>query len=169
MGLPTRAATLALLSGLACAPAFGADPAGIAIVAPSGQTTTLTPADLAQLPAVHVDVSFIAEGTTHHASFDGPLLWTVLDRAHAVTPGKPRVQAPRIVLVSGADRYVAALAVGELSPELEAKQVILADRMNGKPLDPAHLRVVVPGDKHGARSVRDVVRIEVISAHGSNH
>jgi hypothetical protein len=49
---------------------------------------------------------------------------------------------------------------------LEGKQVTLAERMDGKPLDPAHFRVVVPGDKRSARSVRDVVRIAVMAPHG---
>ena len=59
------------------------------------------------------------------------------------------------------DGYHAVLAVGEIAPEFEAKQVILSERMDGKPLDADHLRVVVPLDKRGSRSVRDVVRIEV--------
>lgn len=157
---------LGLLCCLAGAPAFAADPPGITIVGPSGQTT-LTPATLAQLPAVHVDASFIAAGATRHASFDGPLLWTVLDNAHAVARGQPRTQAAQVIVINGADGYVAAIAVGELSPDLGGKQVILADHIDGKPLDAAHLRVVVPGDKHGARDVHDVVRIEVVAPHGS--
>ncbi len=167
MASRTLAVALALFGGLAGMPALAADAAGIVIVAPTGQTTALTAAELAQLPPAHLDVSFIAEGETRHASFDGPLLWTVLDHARAVTPGQLLTQAPQVVLISGADRYVAAIAVGELSPDLGGKQVLLADRMNGMPLEPGHLRVVVPGDKHGARDVRDVVRIEVMAPHGS--
>ncbi len=79
---------------------------------------------------MHVDMSFIAEGATRHGSFDGPLLWTVLDHPHAVTPGQPRIQALQLVLVSGADRYVATLATGELAPDL----VRGLDCLDGTPL-----------------------------------
>jgi hypothetical protein len=53
------------------------------------------------------------------------------------------------------------LALAELAPEFEGKQVILAQQMNGKPLGNGHLRVVVPADKRGGRSVRDIARIGV--------
>jgi hypothetical protein len=53
------------------------------------------------------------------------------------------------------------LAHGEIAPEFEAKQVILAERMDGKSLDAYHLRVVVPLDKRGGRSVWDMTHIEV--------
>lgn len=164
---PRFVAFLACLAVAPCAAAPAQDTHGIEIVGPTGQATTLTPAALAQLPAVQVDVSFLAEQTTRHASFEGPLLWTVLDHAHAVDPSRPRAQAHQIVLVSGSDRYSAALAVGEISPAFEGKQVILAERMDGKPLDPEHFRIVVPGDKRGARGVRDVIRIVVVAPHGS--
>jgi len=45
--------------------------------------------------------------------------------------------------------------------------IILADHRDGKPLD-AHegpLRIVVPGDKRGARWIRGVTSLEVISVH----
>ncbi|MBV9825125.1 MAG: hypothetical protein JO001_05565 [Alphaproteobacteria bacterium] len=38
----------------------------------------------------------------------------------------------------------------------------MAQQMDGKPLGPDHLRAVVPADKRGGRSVRDVVKIEVV-------
>ncbi len=132
---PRVLAFLAVLATVPCVGAAAQDPTGIEIVGPSGKATTLTPAALAQLPAIQVDVSFLAEQTTRHASFEGPLLWTVLDRAHAVDPGQPRTQAHLIVLVTGSDRYSATLALGEISPALEGKQVILAERMDGKALE----------------------------------
>lgn len=67
-----------------------------------------------------------------------------------------------MVEVAGSDDYVIAVAMGEIEPNLEAKQILVAYLRDGKPVDPAgSVRVVVPGDKHGARSVRDVTRITV--------
>ena len=72
-----------------------------------------------------------------------------------------RARLRRTIWVTGRDGYTAALALAEIDPEFEGKQVLLAYRRDGKPIDGNTLRLVVPGDRHGGRSVRDVVRIEV--------
>jgi hypothetical protein len=53
------------------------------------------------------------------------------------------------------------LAIGELDPHYEGKSVILAYAGGDPPASAAQLRLVVPGDVHGGRSVRDVAAIEV--------
>ena len=116
---------------------------------------------LAKLPAVTVAISFKTDQGAVNGSFTGPLLWTVLLAAPAVT-GKPD-PARQVAKVTGADGYSAVLALGEIAPTLEDKQVVLALAMNGKPLGARHLRLVVPGDRYGPRSVRDVVRIAITS------
>jgi hypothetical protein len=88
-------------------------------------------------------------------------LWTVLQKAGVIDPALHREQVSQSVVIVGRDGYRAVLAVGEIAPEFEGKQVILAERIDGQPLDAEHLRVVVPLDKRGGRSVRDVARIEV--------
>lgn len=67
-------------------------------------------------------------------------------------------------MITGRDGYRAVLALGEIAPDFENKSVILANRMDGKPLGAGHPRVVVPLDKRGGRSVRDVMRIPVLAA-----
>jgi hypothetical protein len=49
-----------------------------------------------------------------------------------------------------------ALALGELDPNYEGKLVILAYEGGEPPASSTALRLVVPGDVHGGRSVRDV-------------
>jgi len=49
------------------------------------------------------------------------------------------------------------------APAFEGKPVILAERTNGQPLGAGHFRIVVPGDRRGGRSVRDVASIAVMS------
>jgi hypothetical protein len=137
-----------------------AGPAGISVGGPAGATVVSAEA-LAQLPAITLPVSF---GTDHgplHATFQGPLLWSVLVQEKAVDPAHPTDAVRQTVTVTGSDGYTAILALGEISPEFENKQVILAEQMDGKPLGPDHLRMVVPDDRRGGRSVRDVVRIAV--------
>ena len=117
---------------------------------------------LAKLPTVQLPVAFGTEHGPRQATFEGPLLWTVLDEAHAVDPAKPGGHVRQVVTLTGSDGYTAVIALGEISPDFEGKQVIVAERMDGKPLD--HPRVVVPGERRGGRSVHDVVRVAVLPA-----
>lgn len=133
----------------------------ITVVNASGARTVLTEGAVAQLPSVQVAVSFQTEHGPFHDFFAGPLLWTVLAKFGAVDPAKPRQSVGQAVLVVGRDGYGAALAMGEIAPAFEGKQVILADSMDGHPLGGGHLRLIMPGDRHGGRSVRDVIRITV--------
>ena len=118
---------------------------------------------LHSFPPYSLAVSFETEHGTRQASFEGPLLWTVLDHAHVV-PAKPGDQVRRIVVLAGRDGYIAVLALGEIAPDFENKQVVLAEKMDGQPLGSEHFRIVVPGDKRGGRSVRDLMRIDVIAS-----
>ena len=133
------------------------------VIAGANGSHPIAAADIAKLPAVSLTTSFMTEHGEHKASFSGPLLWDVLTKAGAIDTSKPKDTTREIVSVTGSDNYVAVLAVGEISPEFEGKQVILATTMDGKPLDAA--RVVVPLDKRGGRSVHDVVKIEVGAPH----
>jgi len=139
-------------------------PAAITIAGPSRAPTSLSIEELGRLPTTRVDVAFLTEHGTHPASFEGPLLWTVLQKAGVFDPAMHRDQVSQSIIILGRDGYRAVLAVGEIAPEFEGKQIILAEWMDGKPLDPEHLRIIVPLDKRGGRSVRDVVRIEVAAA-----
>jgi hypothetical protein len=65
------------------------------------------------------------------------------------------------LIVTGRDGYAVALAIGELDPLYEGKSVILAYAGGEPPVSSTTLRLVVPGDVHGGRSVRDVSTIEV--------
>jgi hypothetical protein len=50
-------------------------------------------------------------------------------------------------------------STGEIAPDLGGKPALVAYERDGKPLD--DFRIVMPGDKHGARNVRDVAAITV--------
>lgn len=113
---------------------------------------------------VKVTPAFGATAGAQAPSFEGPLLWTILDHAHAVDPSKHHDQVRQMVVLTGQDGYTAALALGEIAPEFEGKQVIVAERMDGKLLD--HLRIIVPGDRRGGRSVHDLARVSVMPPPG---
>jgi DMSO/TMAO reductase YedYZ molybdopterin-dependent catalytic subunit len=70
------------------------------------------------------------------------------------------------VVATGSDGYQATLALGEIDPTFHPGEVLVADTMDGKPLD-AHsgpLKLVVTEDKRPARSVRNLTAIELKSA-----
>ncbi len=120
---------------------------------------TLTVADLQRAPATGVTVSYDTEHGPQHGSYTGALLWTPIDGAGPVDePGK-RTRLQHIVLARGRDGYTVALALGEFDPSFEGKQVIVAFEQDGKPLP--GLKLVVPNDKKGGRSVRNLATLKV--------
>jgi hypothetical protein len=70
------------------------------------------------------------------------------------------------IVAMGSDGYKAVLALGEVDPSFHPGEVLVADTIDGKPLD-AHsgpLKLVVSEDKRPARSVRNLVSIELKEA-----
>jgi hypothetical protein len=68
-------------------------------------------------------------------------------------------------VATGSDGYKAVLALGEVDPSFHPGEVLVADTMDGKPLD-AHsgpFKLVVTEDKRPARSVRNLASIELKS------
>jgi hypothetical protein len=124
------------------------------------QTHAIDPAMVEQLPAVEQKVSFLTAHGPEQATYTGALLWSVLEHAEMLS-GDRLARPRRTIVVTGRDGYAAVLALAEIDPEFEGKQVLLAYRRDGQPIEGHALRLVVPGDRHGGRSVRDVVRIDL--------
>jgi hypothetical protein len=124
------------------------------------QTHTIDLARLEQLPAVELTVLFDSDRGTKAVSYKGPLLWSVLEDA-GVLGADRRMRIRQIIVVTGRDGYTAALALAEIDPQYEGKQVLLAYRRNGHAMDGSAVRLVVPGDRRGGRNVSDVVRIDL--------
>jgi hypothetical protein len=70
------------------------------------------------------------------------------------------------LVATGSDGYQAAFALAEVDPSFHPGEVLVADTMNGKPLDEHSdpLKLVVTEDKRPARSVRNFTTIELKSA-----
>jgi hypothetical protein len=116
---------------------------------------------IAELPPLTQRVGFVTGGGEHQNEWTGPLLWDVLVDSGVVDPEKPIDQVHHAVRVTGADGYVAVIALAEIAPQFAGRQVQIADHVNGGPLPGQALRLIVPGDRRGGRSVRDVVRIDI--------
>jgi hypothetical protein len=67
------------------------------------------------------------------------------------------------VVVEATDGYRAAFSLAELDPELTDRVVLLADTVDDQPLPSreAPFRLIVPGDKHPTRWVRQVKMVTV--------
>jgi hypothetical protein len=72
----------------------------------------------------------------------------------------------KYVVATGSDGFAAVLSLAEVDPKLHGGTVLIADSMDGKPLDAkaGPFRLVVSEDKMPVRSVRNLVSIEVRAA-----
>lgn len=148
--------------GAGGAPSVVAADAGIAIDGQVQKTEHLTVSDLQALAPTSISVSFVTGHGQETGTYTGVLLWTLLTNAAIVDADQKQHLRHTIFVTSGADQYVVALSIGELDPKFEGKSVIIAYSKDGKPLDAEDgLRLIVPGDAHGGRAVKDVAHIEV--------
>ncbi len=96
--------------------------------------------------------------------YEGALLHDVLERAGALFGNDLRGKAlSSYVLAIAQDGYQVVYTLNELDPAFVDSQILIADRSGGKPLSEKQgpFRIVVPGEKKPARSLRMLERIEV--------
>jgi hypothetical protein len=110
----------------------------------------------------------VENGHTHASeTYSGVPLIMILAQVGAATGkdvhGKPLSQ---YVVATGADGYKAVLALAEVEPDFHPGDVLVADQMAGKPLDAKEgpFKLVVTEDKRPARSVHNLVRLELKQA-----
>jgi hypothetical protein len=132
------------------------------LVQRAGRSSQIVPPErIAALARITQRVGLSSAQGEQQNEWTGPLLWDVIAASSVVDLGRPREMAHLAVRITGADGYSALITLGEIAPQFEGKQVLLADQMNGVPMLGRALRLLVPGDGLGGRSVRDVVRIDV--------
>jgi DMSO/TMAO reductase YedYZ molybdopterin-dependent catalytic subunit len=157
------AALFAFASGLAAQSAEATKPELELVV--SGDIPnplTLKVSDLASMPRERVDVT---EQDGEKTTYEGVPLQEILKKAGIPFGRQMRGKAlAGYVLAEAKDGYAVVFSLGELDPELGATRVIVADKRDGKPLFEYQgpVRLVVPADKEGARSVRMLVKLEAV-------
>jgi DMSO/TMAO reductase YedYZ molybdopterin-dependent catalytic subunit len=114
--------------------------------------------ELRKLPAQHIDVSYLTDRGPVNASFTGVSLWSLIETAGIDDDAKGAV-IRHAIRITASDGWVVVTSTGELAPDFGAKPVLVAYERDGKPF--ADFRIVMPGDKHGGRYARDVVKIAV--------
>jgi hypothetical protein len=130
------------------------------IINAEGHATTLTTAQIANLP--HITVETRDHDTP--ARFEGVPLSAVLSTA-GIQLGDT-MRGPRmteVILVEAADAYKVVFALAEFDPAFAPREIILADKRDGKPLDAKEepFRIVAPGDQRPSRWVRQVSTLRV--------
>ena len=154
-------------SAPAAAPAPTRTPVPVGSVAVDGSVdrpTVFSVADLAALPGHSLDVtsSTRAGGTRHHVEA-GPLVVDVLAKVGPRFDRKVKNGELRdVVVVTGADGYVAVLSYGEIAPTFGNRLAILSLKEDGVVL--AAPRLVIPGDVLAGRDVSQVVHVELSAA-----
>ncbi|MGA9355417.1 MAG: molybdopterin-dependent oxidoreductase [Terriglobales bacterium] len=134
----------------------------LAIVTADGHATTLSAAQIAG--AAHVTITTDDRGTP--AKFEGVPLATVLTMASVQLGDSLRgARLSEVLLATAADNYKVAFALAEIDPAFATREIILADKRDGKPLDAKEgpFRIVAPGDKRPARWIRQVTELKIVA------
>src|ERR1700730_4345009 len=127
-----------------------------------GQASRVISIDrISALKAITQKVAFMTDRGEQQSEWTGPSLWDVLAASGVTESIKPGEQVRLTVRVTGADGYSAVIALAEIAPQFAGRPIQLADHMNGALLPDHALRLIVPGDRRGGRSVRDVIRIDI--------
>ncbi|HEY2893244.1 MAG TPA: molybdopterin-dependent oxidoreductase, partial [Pirellulales bacterium] len=132
------------------------------LVDPSGKRTKIA-LPIQDLPRSKITVEH--EGAAEH--YEGVSLASLLERAGIVMGAEARGRLlGRYLVVTGRDGYSVVFSLAEVDPYFAEKPALLADRIGGEALPTANrpLQLVVSGEKHRRRWVKQVIRIEVHSA-----
>lgn len=115
---------------------------------------------LSALPQVEQEVTFKTSKGLSTARYKGPLLWDVLASTGALEGLDRNKELAKTLLVTAVDGYEIAFSIGELAPEFGNSTNLLVLETDGEKLRDG-FRIVVQGDKRGARAVHNVARIEL--------
>jgi hypothetical protein len=136
--------------------------AQLALEVEGGAQKTISPSDFKKLP--HQTLTVTNPHTKKQEKYEGVLLRTLLDQV--AVPGGEKLRGPEMrdyLVVTASDEYKVVLALEEIDPMFQQNQILVADTMDGKPLDDKHgpLQLVVPEDLRPARWVRMINKISV--------
>ena len=166
MSINRLAASVVALLLLPGAPVTAADQStaqnsGIMLDGKVKHAQRLTVDMLRKLPAERVEVAFQTGHGMEKSSYTGVLLWALLDEAGGIDDPAKGAELRHTITITGRDGYMVAISTGEIAPVFGGKPAMIAYERDGRELSDTGLRIVMPGDKHGGRYVRDVAEIEV--------
>ena len=118
--------------------------------------------DLRAMP--HITAIIHNTHTNVEETYSGVRLADLLGKVGAPLGDELRGEAlTHYIVATGADGYQVVLSLGEVDPAFHPGEVVVADTMNGKPLETQSgpLKLIVTEDKRPARSVRNLSYIEL--------
>lgn len=152
--------SLALAVALLLAPTPSSGSATLMIDGAVSKPTTISVEQIAAMP--HVAVKRADHGATIQC--EGVPLVEILRMAGL--PSGKQLYGPSlntVLLLTAADKYQATLSLAELDSLLGNTQAFVVDRCDGKPLaaDKGPIRLILPADQRGARSIHQLQKITV--------
>jgi DMSO/TMAO reductase YedYZ molybdopterin-dependent catalytic subunit len=117
---------------------------------------TYSMADLAALPSASISLTIQGHDAAS-GSWKGVPLMTLIDKAGTVEEKGHGSYLQHVIIARGTDGYGVAIAIGEIEPKFEGKQAIVAYQKDGARLP--SLRLIIPGDAHAGRDVRDLAEL----------
>lgn len=136
--------------------------AQIALELEGGAQKSISAQQFSELPRQTLTVT--NPHTKKTERYEGVLLRRLLDEVGvAAGDNLHGAELRDYIVVSAKDGYVVVFALAEADPSLQRNQIILADKLDGKPLDEKRgpFQLVVPEDERPARWVRMVTKIVV--------
>jgi hypothetical protein len=128
-----------------------------------GKSITLASADLAALP--HKPISVYNEHTKANETYSGVALAELLKKVN--TPSGEAVRGKLFmtgVVAEGTDHYSVLYSLAEVDPSIHTGDVIVADSMDGHPLDKdGAFKLISTEEKRPARWVRNLTQIAVVT------
>jgi DMSO/TMAO reductase YedYZ molybdopterin-dependent catalytic subunit len=122
---------------------------------------TLTKEDLAKMPRSSLSWSDHGPAVT----YKGVSLYEILKAAGAPLDKQLSGKAlANYLLAEAKDGYQVVFTLAEIDPAFTDNKILVADTANGEPLSATQgpLRIVVPQDKKGARSIRMLEKLTVV-------
>ncbi len=158
------AVPLGMTEGNAASGGTQAAPAAVlTILGANGERGVFTPQTLREYPQTTVTV--MDHHTNKKVTYGGVPLMDLLAKL-GVPKGAMGKALAQYVVATGSDGFEAVLSLGEVDPEMHPGTVLVADALDGKPMDAkaGPFRLVVSEDKKASRGVRNLVKLEVRTA-----
>lgn len=121
---------------------------------------SLDVATLEALPQIEEKITFNTKNGPETAVYKGPLLWDVVGAAKLLDGLERNHELARTLSIHAVDGYEIAYSIGEIAPEFGNAKILLALETDGHKLKDG-FRIVVQGDKRGARAIHNVTKIEL--------
>lgn len=146
---------------LCTASLFGQTEAKLVVSGDVSTPLTVTAGDLASMPRETIELT---EEDGAKFKYEGVAVQEILKKAGIPIGAIRGKNLAAYMLASAKDGYQVVFSLGELDPTFGNEKVLIVDKRDGKPLFAYQgpLRLVVAGDKAGARDVRMLEKIEVV-------